>query len=75
MKKIIVAIAMLTATTSAGSAHEPNREDEQLIIEANCIACCLAVRPQVSARLQIDEAACTEVCGRFVREIIERASR
>lgn len=75
MKKIIVVLAILAASTSTGVAHEPSREDDQRIINANCIACCLASRPHVSARLRIDEQACSEVCGRFVRELIERASR
>ncbi|MCY3762648.1 MAG: hypothetical protein OXH50_15470 [Gemmatimonadetes bacterium] len=70
MKKIIVALAMLAASASAVSAHAPREAAEQELHE-NCVACCLATRNSIKEAMQINERACWEACGGFIRALVE----
>ena len=75
MKTIIAATTILiAATTSTVSAHSPRAAAEQELRE-NCVACCLATRNSIKETMKINDRACWEACGGFIRALVATVER
>ena len=71
MKRIALVAAVTFIYASAAYAQQ-DVETSAEELRDNCVACCLAARPNVSDTLRLNEAKCVTACGFFVGAILQR---